>query len=155
MDYADNRVIARGGSKGATMSLKQKQWLGYTPSDGKVKIGTVTGNYPTQADTVTDNELSGLITDKYSAKLQFKGVSAIEIENNTATVGIQDGALLKIDKTEANLSAKTVRISNTTGTKHKITVSESGIVLSGLNVNGSTLLSNKHLKIQGKLIKIG
>ena len=155
VDYADERIIARGGSKGATMSLKQKQWLGYTPSDGKVKIGTVTGNYPTQADTVTDNELSGLITDKYSAKLQFKGVSAIEIENNTATVGIQDGALLKIDKTEANLSAKTVRISNTTGTKHKITVSESGIVLSGLNVNGSTLLSNKHLKIQGKLIKIG
>lgn len=155
VDYADKRVFIRGGSEGATLSLKQKQWLGYTPSDGKVKIGTVTGNYPTQADTVTDNELSGLITDKYSAKLQFKGVSAIEIENNTATVGIQDGALLKIDKTEANLSAKTVRISNTTGTKHKITVSESGIVLSGLNVNGSTLLSNKHLKIQGKLIKIG
>ena len=155
VDYADKRVFIRGGSEGATLSLKQQQWLGYTPSDGKVKIGTVTGNYPTQADTVTDNELSGLITDKYSAKLQFKGVSAIEIENNTATVGIQDGALLKIDKTEANLSAKTVRISNTTGTKHKITVSESGIVLSGLNVNGSTLLSNKHLKIQGKLIKIG
>lgn len=155
VDYADERVIARGGSKGATTILKQKQWLGYTPSDGKVKIGTVTGNYPTQADTVTDDALSGVITDKYSAKLQFKGVSAIELEDNAVTVGIQDGALLEMNKDEGCLWAKTIYLGTSTGSKHQIYVDNKGIKISGLKVVGSKLSSGEPLHIDGQLIKIG
>ena len=155
VDYADERVIARGGSKGATMSLKQKQWLGYAPSDGEAKLGVVTGSYPTQVDTVTDNELSGVIAKNNSAKLQFKDMSSVNLNNDSATVAITDGSKFEMKKTEASLSSKTVRIINTTGTQHKITVSESGIVLSGLNVNGSKLTSNKPLQIKSNIIKIG
>ncbi len=155
VDYADNRVIARGGSKGATTSLQQNQWLGYAPSAGEAKLGVATGNYPAQADTVTDNELSGMIAKNNSAKLQFKDISTVELENNSAVIQIKNGAQLEMNKDEASLWAGTVRIGNTTGTKHKIVVSQSGIVLSGLNVNGSKLTSNQPLQISGSLIKIG
>lgn len=155
VDYADNRVIARGGSEGATMSLKQKQLLGYTPSDGEIKIGTVTGNYPRQADTVTDNELSGVIARNNIAKLQFKDISTVELENNSAVIQIKDGSQLEMNRGEACLWAETVQIGNTTGTRHKITVSQSGIVLSGLKVDGSKLSSGQTLQIDGNLIRIG
>ena len=155
VDYADNRVIARGGSKGATTCLQQNQWLGYAPSAGEAKLGVATGNYPAQADTVTDNELSGMIAKNNSAKLQFKDISTVELENNSAVIQIKNGAQLEMNKDEASLWAGTVRIGNTTGTKHKIVVSQSGIVLSGLNVNGSKLTSNQPLQISGSLIKIG
>lgn len=155
VDYADNRVIARGGSKGATTCLQQNQWLGYAPSAGEAKLGVATGNYPAQAGTVTDNELSGVIAKNNSTKLQFKDISAVELENNSVIAEVKNGAQLEMNKDEASLWAGTVRIGNTTGTKHKIVVSQSGIVLSGLNVNGSKLSSNQPLQISGSLIKIG
>ncbi len=155
VDYADNRVIARGGSKGATMSLKQKQWLGYTPSDGTVKIGTVTGNYPTEADIVTDDALSGLITDKYSAKLQFKGVSAIELENNSVVIGVQEGSLMEMNKSESYLWADSVHIATKQNSRHEVIVNDSGVTISGLKVVGSKLSSGEPLHIDGQLIKIG
>ena len=155
VDYADNCVIARGGSKGATTCLQQNQWLGYAPSAGEAKLGVATGNYPAQAGTVTDNELSGVIAKNNSTKLQFKDISAVELENNSVIAEVKNGAQLEMNKDEASLWAGTVRIGNTTGTKHKIVVSQSGIVLSGLNVNGSKLSSNQPLQISGSLIKIG
>ena len=155
VDYADNRVFIRGGSEGATLSLKQQQWLGYTPSDGKVKIGTVTGNYPMQADTVTDDEFSGMIADSICATLQYNDASMMALTNNYAGIQIKAGSQLEMNKDEANLWAKTIRVGSTAGSKHKITVSESGIVLCGLNVNGSRLSSNDPLHIDGQLIKIG
>ena len=155
VDYADKRVFIRGGSEGATLSLKQQQWLGYTPSDGKVKIGTVTGNYPTQADTVTDDEFSGMIADSICATLQYNDASMMALTNNYAGIQIKAGSQLEMNKDEANLWAKTIRVGSTAGSKHKITVSESGIVLCGLNVNGSRLSSNDPLHIDGQLIKIG
>ena len=136
VDYANYSFCARGGSNGATTSLKQKQWLGYTPSDGKVKIGTVTGNYPMQADTVTDDEFSGMIADSICATLQYNDASMMALTNNYAGIQIKAGSQLEMNKDEANLWAKTIRVGSTAGSKHKITVSESGIVLCGLNVNG-------------------
>ena len=155
VDYANYSFCARGGSNGATTSLKQKQWLGYTPSDGKVKIGTVTGNYPMQADTVTDDEFSGMIADSICATLQYNDASMMALTNNYAGIQIKAGSQLEMNKDEANLWAKTIRVGSTAGSKHKITVSESGIVLCGLNVNGSRLSSNDPLHIDGQLIKIG
>ena len=155
VDYANYSFCARGGSNGATTSLKQKQWLGYTPSDGKVKIGTVTGNYPMQADTVTDDEFSGMIADSICATLQYNDASMMALTNNYAGIQIKAGSQLEMNKDGANLWAKTIRVGSTAGSKHKITVSESGIVLCGLNVNGSRLSSNDPLHIDGQLIKIG
>ena len=155
VDYADNRVFIRGGSEGATLSLKQQQWLGYTPSDGKVKIGTVTGNYPTQADIVTDDALSGLITDKYSAKLQFKGVSAIELANNSVVIGVQEGSLMEMNKSESYLWADSVHIATKQNSRHEVIVNDSGVRISGLKVVGSKLSSGEPLHIDGQLIKIG
>lgn len=153
--YADSSLTARGGSKGATMSLKQKQWLGYTPSDGEVKIGTVTGNYPTKSDTVTDNDLSGLITKNDSAKLQFKDKSRIELKEAEAKIVINDGATLTMDTSKANLVADTVKLVTSSGGEHKVVVDNNGVTLSGLKVVGSRLSSGKPLQIDGDLIKIG
>ena len=155
VDYADKRVFIRGGSEGATLSLKQQQWLGYTPSDGTIKIGTVTGNYPTEADIVTDDALSGLITDKYSAKLQFKGVSAIELENNSVVIGVREGSLMEMNKSESYLWADSVHIATKQNSRHEVIVNDSGVTISGLKVVGSKLSSGDPLHIDGQLIKIG
>lgn len=155
VDYADKRVFIRGGSEGATLSLKQQQWLGYTPSDGTIKIGTVTGNYPTEADIVTDDALSGLITDKYSAKLQFKGVSAIELANNSVVIGVQEGSLMEMNKSESYLWADSVHIATKQNSRHEVIVNDSGVRISGLKVVGSKLSSGEPLQIDGQLIKIG
>ena len=155
VDYADKRVFIRGGSEGATLSLKQQQWLGYTPSDGTIKIGTVTGNYPTEADIVTDDALSGLITDKYSAKLQFKGVSAIELENNSVVIGVRGGSLMEMNKSESYLWADSVHIATKQNSRHEVIVNDSGVTISGLKVVGSKLSSGEPLRIDGQLIKIG
>ena len=155
VEFAGNTHTARAGANGATMSLKEKQLLGYTPSDGRVKIGTVTGNYPAQADTVTDDELSGMIADKYCARLQFKDVNGVELNSDSVLVGMQNGSLVELKTNVASLSSKTIQISNTTGTQHAIIVDESGIVLSGLTVNGSKLSSGEPLQIKGQFIKIG
>ncbi|HIT04525.1 MAG TPA: type VI secretion system tip protein VgrG [Candidatus Caccocola faecipullorum] len=155
VDYADKRVFIRGGSEGATLSLKQQQWLGYTPSDGTIKIGTVTGNYPTEADIVTDDALSGLITDKYSAKLQFKGVSAIELENNSVVIGVRGGSLMEMNKSESYLWADSVHIATKQNSRHEVIVNDSGVTISGLKVVGSKLSSGEPLNIDGQLIKIG
>ena len=77
------------------------------------------------------------------------------LTNNYAGIQIKAGSQLEMNKDEANLWAKTIRVGSTAGSKHKITVSESGIVLCGLNVNGSRLSSNDPLHIDGQLIKIG
>ena len=121
VDYADNRVIARGGSKGATMSLKQKQWLGYTPSDGKVKIGTVTGNYPTQADTVTDDEFSGMIADSICATLQYNATSMMAVADNYAGISVHnDAASLAFADDKATMEATTVEIKTKSGRAHTL-----------------------------------
>ena len=155
VEFAGNTHTARAGANGATMSMKEKQLLGYTPSDGRVKIGTVTGNYPAQADTVTDDELSGMIADKYCARLQFKDVNGVELNSDSVLVGMQNGSLVELKTNKASLSSKTIQISNTTGVQHAIIVDESGIVLSGLTVNGSKLSSGQPLQIKGLFIKIG
>ena len=156
VDYADNRVIARGGSKGATMSLKQKQWLGYAPSDGEVRLGVVTGNYPTQADTVTDFEFSGMKSDHTGAILRYNTTSIVGVEDNHACISVHDDAAsLDLNGDEATMEAGTVIIKTTSGRAHKLTIDNAGIHIDGLEVVGSKLSSGEPLHIDGQLIKIG
>ena len=68
---------------------------------------------------------------------------------------MQNGSLVELKTNKARLSSKTIQISNTTGVQHAIIVNESGIVLSGLTVNGSKLSSGEPLQIKGQFIKIG
>ena len=156
VDYADNRVIARGGSKGATMSLKQKQWLGYTPSDGKVKIGTVTGNYPTQADTVTDDEFSGMIADSICATLQYNATSMMAVADNYAGISVHnDAASLVFADDKATMEATTVEIKTKSGRAHTLTIDNAGIHIDGLDMQGNQIKSSGALELQGGVIKIG
>ena len=156
VDYADNRVIARGGSKGATMSLKQKQWLGYTPSDGKVKIGTVTGNYPTQADTVTDDEFSGMIADSICATLQYNATSMMAVADNYAGISVHnDAASLAFADDKATMEATTVEIKTKSGRAHTLTIDNAGIHIDGLDMQGNQIKSSGALELQGGVIKIG
>ncbi|WP_346689058.1 type VI secretion system tip protein TssI/VgrG [uncultured Cloacibacillus sp.] len=154
VDYADNRVIARGGSKGATMSLKQKQWLGYAPSDGEVRLGVVTGNYPTQADTVRDSEFSGMKSDHTGAILRYNNTSIVGVEDNHACIS-NDAASLDLNGDAATMEAGTVIIKTTSGRAHKLTIDNAGIHIDGLEVVGSKLSSGEPLHIDGQLIKIG
>ena len=156
VDYADNRVIARGGSKGATMSLKQKQWLGYTPSDGKVKIGTVTGNYPTQADTLTDDEFSGMIADSICATLQYNATSMMAVADNYAGISVHnDAASLAFADDKATMEATTVEIKTKSGRAHTLTIDNAGIHIDGLDMQGNQIKSSGALELQGGVIKIG
>lgn len=156
VDYADNRVIARGGSKGATMSLKQKQWLGYTPSDGKVKIGTVTGNYPTQTDTVTDDEFSGMIADSICATLQYNATSMMAVADNYAGISVHnDAASLVFADDKATMEATTVEIKTKSGRAHTLTIDNAGIHIDGLDMQGNQIKSSGALELQGGVIKIG
>ena len=154
VDYADNRVIARGGSKGATMSLKQRQWLGYAPSDGEVRLGVVTGNYPTQADTVSDSEFSGMKSDHTGAILRYNNTSVVGVEDNHACIS-NDAASLDLNGDAATMEAGTVIIKTTSGRAHKLTIDNAGIHIDGLEVVGSKLSSGEPLHIDGQLIKIG
>ena len=156
VDYADKRVFIRGGSEGATLSLKQQQWLGYTPSDGKVKIGTVTGNYPTQADTVTDDEFSGMIADSICATLQYNATSMMAVADNYAGISVHnDAASLAFADDKATMEATTVEIKTKSGRAHTLTIDNAGIHIDGLDVVGSKLSSGEPLHIDGQLIKIG
>lgn len=154
VDYANYSFCARGGSKGATMSLKQKQWLGYAPSDGEVRLGVVTGNYPTQADTVTDYEFSGMKSDHTGAILRYNNTSIVGVEDNHACIS-NDAASLDLNGDAATMEAGTVIIKTTSGRAHKLTIDNAGIHIDGLEVVGSKLSSGEPLHIDGQLIKIG
>lgn len=154
VDYANYSFCARGGSNGATMSLKQKQWLGYAPSDGEVRLGVVTGNYPTQADTVTDYEFSGMKSDHTGAILRYNNTSIVGVEDNHACIS-NDAASLDLNGDAATMEAGTVIIKTTSGRAHKLTIDNAGIHIDGLEVVGSKLSSGEPLHIDGQLIKIG
>jgi len=176
VDYADVRHIIRAGDKGATISLNKQLWLGYVPNDGKVKLGTVTGVYPKKADTVTndadeananganadeanaDKELSGLITDKDKAVLQFKDTSSIKIADNSAKINIKGGSTLEMTKDKSTLKARTVEfgvILPENNTSVKINVDSSGVKICDVLFNKSNLSTNGVLKLEGNIIKIG
>ena len=154
VDYADKRVFIRGGSEGATLSLKQQQWLGYAPSDGEVRLGVVTGNYPTQADTVRDSEFSGMKSDHTGAILRYNNTSIVGVEDNHACIS-NDAASLDLNGDGATMEAGTVIIKTKSGRAHKLTIDNAGIHIDGLEVVGSKLSSGEPLHIDGQLIKIG
>lgn len=160
VDYADNRVIARGGSKGATMSLKQKQWLGYTPSQGTVKLGVVTGNYPSQADVVDDNAFSGAIMENDAVRLQWKkeSESSLALEDKSAKLTVQNKSTVSMSDKETEISAETVTLKNLSGGNHSLMVDGKGIHIDGFDVTGGRIKARnkkRMLEIQGGIIKIG
>ena len=160
VDYADNRVIARGGSKGATMSLKQNQWLGYTPSQGTVKLGVVTGNYPSQADVVDDNAFSGAIMENDAVRLQWKkeSESSLALEDKSAKLTVQNKSTVSMSDKETEISAETVTLKNLSGGKHSLMVDGKGIHIDGFDVTGGRIKARNEtrmLEIQGGIIKIG
>lgn len=159
VDYADEWFIARGGSKGSTVSLKQKQWLGYAPSDGKLKLGVpvTPGDYPSEADKISDDtKLSGLVVDNAKAALQYKDGSSAEFKDKSALIKIKDGAQIEMNDKDANISSKTVRLTSTADSHAKVVVSNTGVNIYGLNVKGSKLTSKDALTISSNgFIKIG
>ena len=160
VDYADNRVIARGGSKGATLNLKQQQWLGYTPSQGTVKLGVVTGNYPSQADVVDDNAFSGAIMENDAVRLQWKkeSESSLALEDKSAKLTVQNKSTVSMSDKETEISAETVTLKNLSGSKHSLMVDGKGIHIDGFDVTGGRIKARnkkRMLEIQGGIIKIG
>ena len=126
--------------------------LGYTPSDGEVRLGVVTGNYPTQADTVTDNEFSGMIADRSWAILQCNDTSS----NNYAGISVQnEAASLTLVEDEASMEAGTVIIKTKSGRAHKLTIDNAGIHIDGLDMENNKIKTNGQLELQGGIIKIG
>ena len=160
VDYADNRVIARGGSKGATTCLQQNQWLGYTPSQGTVKLGVVTGNYPSQADVVDDNAFSGAIMENDAVRLQWKkeSESSLALEDKSAKLTVQNKSTVSMSDKETEISAETVTLKNLSGGKHSLMVDGKGIHIDGFDVTGGRIKARNEkrmLEIQGGIIKIG
>lgn len=160
VDYADNCVIARGGSKGATTCLQQNQWLGYTPSQGTVKLGVVTGNYPSQADVVDDNAFSGAIMENDAVRLQWKkeSESSLALEDKSAKLTVQNKSTVSMSDKETEISAETVTLKNLSGGKHSLMVDGKGIHIDGFDVTGGQIKARnkkRMLEIQGGIIKIG
>ena len=156
VEFAGNAHTARAGANGSTISLKDKQLLGYTPSDGEVRLGVVTGNYPTQADTVTDNEFSGMIADRSWAILQCNDTSTMALSNNYAGISVQnEAASLTLVEDEASMEAGTVIIKTKSGRAHKLTIDNAGIHIDGLDMENNKIKTNGQLELQGGIIKIG
>ena len=158
VEFAGNTHTARAGANGSTMSLKDKQLLGYAPSDGRVKIGTVTGNYPAQADDVSDDELSGLITKGDSATLQWKKTveSSLELKDNSATINVKNNSKVSLTNAKAEISATTVEMKTTSDRAHTLTIDDAGIHIDGLDMNQNRIRTTEGpLTLEGGVIKIG
>ena len=157
VEFAGNTHTARAGANGSTMSLKDKQLLGYAPSDGSVKIGTVTGNYPAQADDVSDDELSGLITKGDSATLQWKKTveSSLELKDNSATINVKNNSKVSLTNAKAEISATTVEMKTTSDRAHTLTIDDAGIHIDGLDMNQNKIRTEGPLTLEGGVIKIG
>ena len=157
VEFAGNTHTARAGANGSTMSLKDKQLLGYAPSDGRVKIGTVTGNYPAQADDVSDDELSGLITKGDSATLQWKKTveSSLELKDNSATINVKNNSKVSLTNAKAEISATTVEMKTTSDRAHTLTINDAGIHIDGLDMNQNRIRTEGPLTLEGGVIKIG